>query len=617
MKPKLKSKLCIFTYIVALIAIFIAGIFIFKTDDMRDGKLNIELTVEKTKVEDNIKDLGEFKTFFDDYLDLLNDQCKNNTVDDFYQSGSYKETSDAYKVVVHTRRVDKLGGLGNITYGLSQNYFEHSTNNVDTFEYNYDGKIRENFTRLLLDKTKANYKDVKLNRPYRLNIADEKEDEVQIASLDSAKQMVSKKGAHFVSFKLIDFSLIDEISFKVDGKIRLISKLVYNDEVIENQNIKVEGNKITITPIPCTAKKTVFVGDASTTETVDTNIFIGYFAYEQNISPVVISLIITGSILLITILYFGIFKGYFKKIFCLKNLRKLFKFRYLFVLLVPALILLIIFRYMPMAWLGAGFMEYDLLEGLNSEWVGLKYFKSIFMAQNTPEMYRIFRNTIFISVIRIASNIPFILFLAMVINSMKSKRPKTIFQSLSLIPYFLSWVAVGGLFYSLLNSESGLVNRLLGLTIDWYHTPDPWWALLSLSSLWKGMGWSAIVYIAAMCSIDPEQYEAARIDGCGPIRQAFTVTLPGIMGVVCLQLILDTANIMRDNYDQIFAMINGQTIGAIQETVDVVGRISFTSLRDGNFGSATAIGLIQGVIGCALVMLTNAIVKKTDNEGIM
>ena len=80
---------------------------------------------------------------------------------------------------------------------------------------------------------------------------------------------------------------------------------------------------------------------------------------------------------------------------------------------------------------------------------------------------------------------------------------------------------------------------------------------------------------------------------------------------------VDTANIMRDNYDQIFAMINGQTIGPIQETVDVVGRISFTSLRNGNFGSATAIGLIQGVIGCALVILTNSIVKKTDNEGIM
>ena len=613
MNPKLKSKLCIIGYFIILVAVFIGGIFLFRTNDMRDGKLNIELTVEKVKVEDKISDLSEFQTFFDDYLITLNKQCKNNTVNDFYQAGSYKETEDAYKVVVHTRRVDKLGGLGKITYGLSENYFEFDTNNIDTFENNYEGKIRENFSRAFPDGTKANYKNVSLTTPYDINIVDKETNKP--VELELAKEMVAKKGAHFISFKLIDFDLVDEISFKVDGKFRFVSSLVNGNDIYEN--IKVDGNKITITPVECSVRKTHFIGDESTTETINTKIFVGYFAYEQNISPVLISLIITGSILLLTILYFGIFKGYFKKVFCMKTFRRIFKFRYLFILLVPALVLLVIFRYMPMAWLSAGFMEYDLLEGLNSEWVGLKYFKSIFLATNTPEMYRIFRNTIFISVIRIASNIPFILFLAMVINGMKRKRPKTIFQSLSLIPYFLSWVAVGGLFYSLLNSESGLINRLLGLSFDWYHTPDPWWMLLSLSSLWKGMGWSAIIYIAAMCSIDPEQYEAARIDGCGPIRQAFTVTLPGIMGVVCLQLILDTANIMRDNYDQIFAMINGQTIGTIQETVDVVGRISFTSLRDGNFGSATAIGLIQGVIGCGLVILTNSIVKKTDNEGIM
>ena len=613
MNPKLKSKLCIIGYFVLLVAVFIGGIFLFRTNDMRDGKLNIELTVQKEKVEDQVSDLSEFKTFFEDYLNVLNDECKNNTEDDFYQSGSYKETEDAYKVVVHTRRVDKLGGLGNITYGLTSQYFENSTNNIDTFENNYEGKIRENFVRVFPDGTKANYKNVSLTESYDINILDKETNNP--VSLETAKEMVARKGAHFVSFKLLDLSLVDSISFKVDGKFRFTSTLVNGNDVYEN--IKVDGNKITITPIECSVRRTILDGENSVTETIKTNIFVGYFSYEQNISPVVISLIITGSILLATILYFGIFKGYFKKVFSKRTLRRVFKFRYLFVLLVPALFLLVIFRYMPMAWLSAGFMEYDLLEGLNSEWVGLKYFKGVFMATNTPEMYRIFRNTIFISVIRIASNLPFILFLAMVINGMKSKKPKTIFQSLSLIPYFLSWVAVGGLFYSLLNSESGLINRLLGLTTDWYTTPDPWWMLLSISSLWKGMGWSAIIYIAAMCSIDPEQYEAARIDGCGPIRQAFTVTLPGIMGVVCLQLILDTANIMRDNYDQIFAMINGQTIGPIQETVDVVGRISFTSLRHGNFGSATAIGLIQGVIGCALVILTNSIVKKTDNEGIM
>ena len=262
-------------------------------------------------------------------------------------------------------------------------------------------------------------------------------------------------------------------------------------------------------------------------------------------------------------------------------------------------------------------MEYDLLEGLGSEWVGLKYFKGVFYATNTPEMYRIFRNTIFISLIRILSNLPVILFLAVLINSIKTKKLRTAFQTISFIPYFLSWVSVGGIFNAILDPNTGMLNRLLGSTTNWYGDPDPWWAILSVSSLWKGMGWSTLIYISAMCNIDSELYEACSLDGGGLMRQVFTVTIPGIMNIICLQLILDVSNIMRDNYEQILAMTNGQVTGVIQDTVDVVGRISYTALSKGNFGSATAIGLIQGVIGSILVLITNRIVKKTENEGII
>ena len=131
------------------------------------------------------------------------------------------------------------------------------------------------------------------------------------------------------------------------------------------------------------------------------------------------------------------------------------------------------------------------------------------------------------------------------------------------------------------------------------------------------MGWGTLIYISAMCNIDTELYEACSLDGGGLLRQTFTVTLPGIMNIICLQLILDVSNIMRDNYEQILAMTNGQVSGTIQETVDVVGRIAYAAMFKGNYGSATAIGLIQGVIGSLLVLVTNQIVKKTDNEGII
>lgn len=603
MKQSTKRKLIVFGYLFSLVALFVGGIFLFKTNDMQDGKLNIDLVIRKEKVEEHVDNLEEFKTYFEPYINELNATSGDT---DYFETSNYSEQSSTYTVTVHTRRVDKLKGLGDIRYGLSENFFEHNTNNVDLIDEIYEGKIRQNLSRTYQDGSKKLFKFSATDRLMNKYSVQLKEND-QFIEKEEAFNRISQGGGHVIAFQLIDLKLVDEIKFNVHGNIRFVSTL--KTPTGDINNIKQDGKTITISPVKCYAS----VDNVQ----VETNLFIGYFAYTQYISPVLLSLFICLGILLLTILYFGIFRGYFRKIFSKKTLKKLWKYRSLLCILVPALFLLFVFRYMPMAWLTAGFMDYDLLEGLNSEWVGLKYFERIFLAKNTAEMYRIFRNTIFISVIRIVSNLPFILFLALIINSMKRKRAKTIFQSITLVPYFLSWVAVGGLFYSLLNSESGLINRFLGLTIDWYHISEPWWCILSVSSLWKGMGWAAIIYIAAMCQIDPEQYEAARIDGCGPLRQALTVTIPGIMGVICLQLILDTANIMRDNYDQILAMINGQTIGIIQQTTDVVGRISYTSLRDGNFGSATAIGLIQGVIGTALVVLTNKIVKKTDNEGIM
>lgn len=607
---KSRKPLFIFLYFIALFALFIGGIFIFSNDYLRDGKLTLDVAVEKTKVQEkdsSVVDLASFQTYFDGYITSLNKESGDT---DYYGVNSYKENDNQYIASVSTRRLDKLKGLGFFRYGKGSSFFTNNTTTADLFDEIYDGKIRNNVLRTYQDGSSVTYTfpaEVRKNNKFSVRYHD-----LTNESYDYTKEeitnTIAKNNSYVLYFELIDFSLIDSISFKLDGSVSGVSFLK-SSAGENNNNIEVDGNSITLKPV------TLYASVEG--EEVKTNTFIGYIVYSQRISPILISFFVTLGVLLLTCLYFLIFEGYAKIIFSKRTLMKLWKYRAVYVILLPSLLLLVLFRYLPMIWLSSAFMEYDLLDGLQSEFIGSKYFMRIFLAQNTAEMYRIFRNTIFISFIRIVSNLPFILFLALVINSMKRKKVKTVFQSLSLIPYFLSWVAVGGLFYSLLNSESGLINRLFSITTDWYHVSEPWWALLSMSSLWKGMGWSAIIYIAGMCTIDESLYEAARIDGCGPVRQAFTVTLPGIAGVVCLQLILDISNIMKDNYDQIYAMVNGQTLGQIQETVDVVGRIAFTSLRDGNFGSATAIGLIQGVIGCILVIIANRIVKKSDNEGII
>lgn len=595
-------------------ALFIGLCFAFATNDLRNGKVTFDLNINKNNtqlVQDNVNDLNSFKVYFDNYVKNLNSYKDN----DYYGVNSYKETNDKYIVSLSTRRVDKLENLGNIKYGKSETFFVNDTTNEKLFSDIYEGRIRNEMTRKYQDGSSASFNfggDYTEINNIGLRIVDATNKSNKIVKKDVVST-ISKKGNFIIYFELVDFKLADSLSFGVYGNVKYYSNVRNNNDESLNENIKIDGSRITINPIEMTGIKSVLGSEEETT----TNLFVGYFVYSQNLSPILISLIITGSLLVLLALYFLIFKGYAKKIFSKHTLLKIHKFRYLYCLIIPALVLLILFRYIPDIYLSASFMEYDLLDGLSSEFVGGKYFINIFLAKNTADMYRIFRNTIFISLIRIASNIPFILFLAVVINSMKNKKAKTVFQGISLIPYFLSWVAIGGVFYSLLNSETGLINRLLSLTTDIYSISEPWWALLSLSSLYKGMGWSAIIYIAGMCQIDTGLYEAAKIDGCNKFRQATNVTIPGIMPIVALQLILDISNVMKDNYDQVLAMISGSQSPEIQETVDVVGRIAYTSLRDGNFGSATAIGLIQSVIGCLLVIIANRIVKKTDNEGIM
>lgn len=434
---------------------------------------------------------------------------------------------------------------------------------------------------------------------------------------------------NIIFFQMTGFAFADEITLELPGKVKYISATTDVETGEKLDAVSVDGKTVTLKPIKMNfvTKDKVYERELEGGGTTfddsgycEVNTFFGYFVYEQGVSPWLIAGIIGGVIGLGVFLFFAIFKGGFKRFFHSKVWKGMLRYKLLYLLILPGLALLILFRYLPMVWLSASFMDYDLLEGLGSEWIGIYHFKRVFFAWNTEEMYRIFRNTIFISLIRILSNLPVILFLAILINSIKNKQGRTVFQAISFIPYFLSWASVGGIFNALLDPNYGMLNRMLNLDINWYGKAEPWWAILSVSSLWKGMGWSTLIYISAMCNIDSELYEACALDGGGKLRQVFTVTLPGIMNIICLQLILDVSNIMRDNYEQILAMTNGRAGKqgeAILPMVDVVGRIAHSALGANNYGPATAIGMIQGVIGAALVLVTNKIVKKTENEGII
>lgn len=291
----------------------------------------------------------------------------------------------------------------------------------------------------------------------------------------------------------------------------------------------------------------------------------------------------------------------------------------LYLLLLPAFLYVLIFCYLPMFGLVIAFQDYKILDGVfGSEFIGMKTFRKIFYAQIRGS-YRMFRNTIYISLIRIGTNFPLILVFTLLLNEVKNRRAKGVIQTISYIPNFISWIAVGGMAFNLLG-ENGTLNAIfvktLGHSFDFYGEPDYWWWILAASSLWKGMGWGTLIYMSALGSISDELYDACTIDGGGRFRQALTVTIPGVMNVMMLQLILDISSIMGDNYEQIIAMTRNLDI--LNPTTSVVGTLAYNSvLGGGGFSIATACGLIQGVIGLILVIFTNRIVKKTDNEGIL
>lgn len=312
----------------------------------------------------------------------------------------------------------------------------------------------------------------------------------------------------------------------------------------------------------------------------------------------------------------------FKELGKSKLCREIVRHKALYLMLLPAVVLVVVFSYAPMFGLIVGFQDYRLLEGVGgSEFVGFSYIAKIFKPEYDGA-YRYFRNTIYIALIRIATNFPIILLYTLLINEVRSRKFKGVLQVISYFPYFISWVAVGGICTNLFAADDGVMNKLLTMIsghdvqIVWYSEAKYWWYILAVSSLWKGMGWSTLLYISAISNVSEELYDACRIDGGGRFRQAVTVTLPGIMNVVMLQIIMDVAALVRDDYTMILAMTNSSW--NLGETTDVVGTLAYRSIGNGNgYSSATAYGLVQGVIGLILVLFTNKIAKKTDNEGIL
>lgn len=297
--------------------------------------------------------------------------------------------------------------------------------------------------------------------------------------------------------------------------------------------------------------------------------------------------------------------------------KKLSQFWEIYLLFLPVLAWFIIFCYVPMGGLIIAFKDFSPLRGIfESSWVGFDQFVKLF---TTPSFITAVKNTVIISALNLLIVFPIPILFAILLNEVRQPRFKKLVQTVSYLPHFISWSVVASLVYMLLSPSSGVINNLIeacgGSPQNFLGISAYFRTILISSSIWGDMGWSAIVYIAAISGVDEQQYEAAYVDGAGRMRRIWHITLPGISGTIAVLLILQVGNILSTNFGQIFALAN-DTVMDVAETIDYyVYRVGLNSSN--NFSVAAAAGMVKSLVGLVLVVLANKASKKlTDGGGI-
>lgn len=300
-----------------------------------------------------------------------------------------------------------------------------------------------------------------------------------------------------------------------------------------------------------------------------------------------------------------------KKVFWKEVIRN----RWFYYMMLPGLLYYLIFQYGPMFGLIISFQDYSLMKGFwESNWVGFANFEAIF---NNPDFYKIMRNTLVISFYRVLFNMLPDLVLALILNEIRVMWFKRTIQTITYGPHFLSWVIVYGLAYAFLAPDAGLVNQTLRdlnfTSIDFISSKEYFRSIIILSDVWKNTGFGAIIYLAALATVDPHLYEAATVDGAGRWKQMWHITLPGVATVFVLLLILRIGHILDAGFEQIWIFYNAR----VYEVADIIDTWVFRrGLVEMDYSVATAVGFFKGVIGLILVIGANQIAKRLGQSSI-
>lgn len=292
--------------------------------------------------------------------------------------------------------------------------------------------------------------------------------------------------------------------------------------------------------------------------------------------------------------------------------RDLIRNRYIYLMLIPVIIYYGIFHYGPMYGLLIAFKDFGIAVGVwDSPWVGFTHFQNFF---ENPYFWRLLRNTLMISFYELVFAFPAPIILALLLNEIRLILFKRIVQTISYLPHFISIVVVAGMLVDFV-ARDGLINNILGFLgiepIAFLQNPGWFRSIYVSSGIWQGIGWGSIIYLAAMSSIDPTLYDAARIDGAGRWKQTLHITIPGIMPTIVILLILNIGSILAVGSEKIILLYNPLTY----ETADVISTYVYRKgILGADFGYSAAVGLFNSVISFILLVVANTISKRVSEH---
>lgn len=295
---------------------------------------------------------------------------------------------------------------------------------------------------------------------------------------------------------------------------------------------------------------------------------------------------------------------------------RLWKDRYIYLLLMPGLLFFLIYRYVPMLGIVIAFKDYSPFMGIaDSPWVGMKNFARIF---ENAEVVRVIWNTLIISLLQIVFAFPAPILLALMLNEVSRSALKRVIQSIVYLPHFLSWVVVVGI-VTIFFRNDGLVNDFLvekfGLeqTIPFLTNPDYFRTFIVAEVIWKEVGWGTIIFLAALAGVNPALYEAAVMDGASRMRQIWHITLPAIRSTIVILLIIRLGDVMEVGFEQVFLQLNPFNMD-IGNTLDTY--VYYKGIQQSDYSFSTAVGVFKGVVGLVLVMAANKLAKRFGEEGV-